>query len=92
MASLNDLNDPQIIATQEQEPVSPAKWNTKFEMGEDKLGHFGVGLSGSAALYLVGLPLWISVTLIIALLFFKEVWDSMGNGFADWWDFICGVM
>jgi hypothetical protein len=104
--------EPQIIATQEQEPKGPvwdpSKWNQKYNPGEDKWEHYFVGALIAFFTYLViegqltKLKLTTATKVVIGILvavwvafiamYGKEVWDSLGHGFADIWDMGCGVL
>ncbi len=88
--------------------LNPKDWNQKYVPGEDKWSHAiaavciafgsfflgetvleGIGLSKKGA---VALAFVFTITAALGALYGKEVWDSMGHGNPDIWDFLCGVV
>jgi hypothetical protein len=88
--------------------LNPKDWNRKYSPGDDKVKHavagaaIGIGAWFLAESVLKGigvswrciiiLSLLFSVTAVCGAMYSKEVWDSLGHGFPDIWDAICGVM
>jgi ABC-type dipeptide/oligopeptide/nickel transport system permease component len=88
--------------------LNPSKWNKKWAFGDDKIEHGLAGAVLGVGTYLVVEDLLGSLKLtksavaiistvaaicvIVGAMYGKEVWDSLGNGFPDIWDAICGIL
>lgn len=82
--------------------LNPKTWNREFVWGNDKAMHFLAGLAGTFGLLLfvadnknitkATVAIMGTIAICVLLAYSKEVWDSLGNGQADIWDFFCGII
>ena len=72
--------------------VDMKKWTTKLNIGDDKMYHMlagiGIVLVGTA----LGLPIIITLFILIGFGVGKEVYDSLGYGTPDLWDALFTVL
>ena len=86
----------------------PRTWNQVYYGGDDKIEHGIAGaiiafftyilIEGELAKLKLTWQAKVVIGIIIAVgvaavaMYGKEVWDSMGNGMADIWDMLCGIL
>ena len=88
--------------------MDPRTWNQKYYGGDDKIEHGIAGAVVAFFTYIliegeltklkltwqakVIIGVIVCISLATVVMYGKEVWDSAGNGVADVWDMICGVL
>ena len=88
--------------------LDPRTWNQVYYGGDDKIEHGIAGaiiafftyilIEGELAKLKLTWQAKVVIGIIIAVgvaamaMYGKEVWDSMGNGMADIWDMLCGIL
>jgi len=88
--------------------LDPRTWNQKYYGGDDKIEHGIAGAVVAFFTYIliegeltklkltwqakVIIGVIVCISLATVVMYGKEVWDSAGNGVADVWDMICGVL
>ena len=86
----------------------PRTWNQVYYGGDDKIEHGIAGAIIAFFTYIliegqlaklkltwqakVIIGIIISIGVAAVAMYGKEFWDSMGNGMADIWDMICGIL
>jgi hypothetical protein len=86
----------------------PRTWNQVYYGGDDKIEHGIAGAIIAFFTYIliegelaklkltwqakVVIGIIISVGVAAVTMYGKEFWDSFGNGFADIWDMLCGIL